>query len=477
MRWHDKSAVPESTSQSGTVKAQPDWTLIAVVLTGTFMAVLDFFIVNVAIPDLRIELGASASQIQFVVAGYAIAYGSSLLVGSRLGDIFGRRRMFLVGLAGFTLSSAACGLAPNANIVVTGRILQGFSAALLSPQILAIIAILYEGEAKARALNAYGSCMGFAAVFGQVIGGLLISTNAFGWGWRTCFLINLPIGIGALACGAKIIPESRDPRPAGLDLSGMALIGCALLAATLPLIEGRELGWPWWSWTLLGITLLLLLIFVRHERSLKSSGKHPLMDIDLFAQRSFTVGVLAQLTCYMSMASFYLVFAVYAQEGCGLSPLASGSLFIAHGIGYLFGSSSARAALRALGGQALATAAMLRCIGLAFLLLPTIAGYFERSILWMVPGLFVSGIGTGLAISPLAATVLAHVPASNIGIASGILTTSIQVGNAIGVAAIGTIFYQLLVYPEYGHAFAWSLIYLIAINAAFCLLVQFLPRD
>ena len=207
----------------------PDWLVVGLLLTGTFMAVLDFFIVNVAIPDLQRDLSASASQIQFVVAGYALAYGSALIVGSRFGDIFGRRRMFICGMILFTAASAACGLAPDARIVIVARIVQGLSAALLSPQILAILSAVYAGAAKARALNAYGFCMGLASVLGQVIGGLLIHLNLFGWGWRSCFLLNVPIGTLAVVLAGRVIPESRAPRQPNLDLPGMLLIASALV--------------------------------------------------------------------------------------------------------------------------------------------------------------------------------------------------------------------------------------------------------
>ncbi|HWE06063.1 MAG TPA: MFS transporter, partial [Rhizomicrobium sp.] len=233
------------------------------------MAVLDFFVVNVAIPDLQRDLNASSAQIQPIVAGYALAYGSVLIVGSRLGDIYGRRRMFVSGLALFTISSAACGLAPNAAVVVFARGAQGVSAALLSPQILAILSSAYQATAKARALNAYGLCMGLASVFGQVFGGLLIHVDLFGGDWRSCFLINLPIGLVAIALALRIVPESSAPMRPRLDLTGMFVISLALLAATMPLIEGREQGWPFWSWLSLAAAAILLVLFVVHENRVK----------------------------------------------------------------------------------------------------------------------------------------------------------------------------------------------------------------
>jgi EmrB/QacA subfamily drug resistance transporter len=461
-----------------TSASDPDWLLVAILLTGTFMVVLDFFIVNVAIPDLQNDLTASPAQIQFVVAGYALACGSALIVGSRLGDIYGRRRTFISGLALFTLSSAACGLAPNASVLVVARGVQGLSAALLSPQILAILSSLYQGTAKARALNAYGFCMGFASVFGQVIGGVLIHLDLFGWGWRSCFLLNFPIGLTAIVLASRILPESAAPRRPQLDLAGMILISLALLATTLPLIEGRQNAWPLWSWLSLAAAIGLFVVFVIHENRLKSLGAFPLIDLGLFSERAFSVGLLAQLIFYMSMAGFYLVFAIYMQEGRALDALQAGTIFVANGLGYLASSSVARQVSERLGRQVLALAGALRALGLGFLLL-TIAMLGETgNILWILPGLFLNGLGTGFAVAPLASNVLSRISSQHAGAAAGVLTTGIQVGNALGVAIIGMIFYGAVAAsapPSYAQAFILSLVYLIAASILLAGLAQFLP--
>jgi EmrB/QacA subfamily drug resistance transporter len=458
----------------------PDWKVVSVLLTGTFVAVLDFFIVNVAIPDLRRDLNASPAQIQFVVAGYALAYGSALIVGSRLGDIYGRRRMFVLGLALFTMASVACGLAPSAGVVVTGRVAQGLSAALLSPQILALFGSLYRATAKARALNAYGLCMGLASVFGQVIGGLLIHANFLGWGWRSCFLINLPIGVVAIALAYGIVPESRAPARPHLDLPAMALVSLALFALTFPLIEGRQQGWPLWSWISLAAAAALFAAFALWELRVKSRGALPLIDPALFSARAFSIGLLAQLIFYMGIAGFFLVLALYVQEGRGLSPLAAGTIFIANGFGYLASSSFARLVEMRLGRQVLALAGILRAGGLGLLLVTVTLSGESGSVLRLIPGLFINGIGTGFAVAPLASNVLSRIAAQHAGAASGVLTTALQVGNAVGVAIIGVIFYGALngqAPPPYAHAFALGLIYLILTSLVLAALVQFLPAE
>ena len=459
-------------------RARPDRGVVAVLLAGTFMAVLDFFVVNLAIPTMQRELGASPSQIQFIVAGYALAYGSALIVGSRLGDIHGRRRIYALGLALFTLASAACGLAPSAGLVVAARIAQGLAAALLSPQVLSILGSIYEGDAKARALNAYGVVMGLASVFGQVIGGLLMHVDAFGWGWRACFLINVPVGLLALACVSRVVPESRTPRRPGLDLAGMMLVSLALLATIFPLIEGRELGWPSWSWLCFGLAALLFVAFAWYEIRMRARGGLPLLDFGLFTDRVFSVGLLAQLTFYMSMAGFYLVLALYLQEGRGLSALGAALIFCVNGLGYMASANIARHVTARIGRQTIALAGALRAVGLGMLLWTVVTITDGGSALWLLPGLLVNGVGTGFAVAPLTTNVLAQMSPQHTGAASGALTTGLQVGNAIGVAVVGVIFFESLSHDasaSYAHAFAWSLTYLIGLSLALAALVQWLP--
>lgn len=450
---------------------------VLVLLVGTFMAVLDFFIVNVAIPDIQRDLRASDAEIELVVAGYAIAYGSALIIGSRLGDRFGRKRMFLLGVALFTASSAICGFTPNAEILVVARFIQGLGAALLSPQVLAIFGAELGPSAKAHALVAYGFVMGVASVFAQLVGGVLIGLDLLGIGWRACFLINVPIGLVALVLAARMTPESRTPSAPRLDLIGMMLAFAALTALTLPLIEGRQHGWPGWSVALLASAALLFLGFALWEVRSKRRGAVPLVDLEMFRERYFTIGLAAQITFYMGMAGFYLVLALYLQEGRGLTPLGAGLIFVANGAGYLCTSSQVGRFAERLDRQVIALAALGRAAGVGVLLYTVSKIGVAGSSLWLIPGLFVNGAGTGLAVSPLASTVLSRVETEHVGAASGVLTTGLQVGNAIGVAVIGVIFYAVLRQSpsNYAHAFASALVYLIAMSVVLMGLVQLLP--
>jgi MFS family permease len=220
------------------------WRALVVILTGSFLSFLDFFIVNIALPAIREDLGASAAQLQFVVAAYGIGFGVSLITGGRLGDIFGRRRVFLCGIAGFTLASMLCGVAPTARILIAARVLQAVTAATLTPQVLAIIRVEFAPRERALAIGLYGTSMGLASIFAQLVGGSLVSLDLFGWSWRTIFLVNVPIGLAAIGFGLRVIPESRGSSRPSLDLMGMALASCGLFLLIFPVVQGREAGWP-----------------------------------------------------------------------------------------------------------------------------------------------------------------------------------------------------------------------------------------
>jgi MFS family permease len=266
------------------------WAALPVLLAGAFMVVLDFFIVNVALPSIATDLQAGDSSLEWVVAGYGLTFAAFLILAGRLGDGLGRRRVYTIGLLLFTLTSAACGLAP-----VAARIAQGVAGAILMPQVLAIVGVTYKGPHYVRALSIYGLALGLAAVGGQVIGGALVETDFLGLGWRSCFLINIPIGIAALALTPRLVPESRADHAMRLDLTGAATVVVGLTAVLLPLIEGRELGWPTWTFVSLALAPVILTGFVRRQRRLARSGGDPLLDMRLFAERGFSAGIATQL--------------------------------------------------------------------------------------------------------------------------------------------------------------------------------------
>jgi EmrB/QacA subfamily drug resistance transporter len=440
---------------------------LLVLLAATFMTSLDIFIVNVAIPAVQSDLRAGSAAIQWVVAGFGLAVATGLITAGRLGDIFGRRRMFTVGLALFTVTSAACGFAPTAGTLVAARVLQGLSAALMSPQVLAILQTGWTGKAQARAFSMYGLTMGVGAVFGQLIGGLLIKADVLGLGWRACFLINLPVGLAALAAVPRALAESRAPRRPRLDNPGVALSTAAVVALVLPLIQGRSLGWPVWTWLCLAGSVVLFAVFVAHQRRLGAAGGDPVLDTALFRQRGFAAGALAQLVFWTGQGSFFLILALYLQAGRGLDALASGVVFLAIGAGYLLTSTAAHRLAERLGRRTVPAGALLMAAGLGALWAAVHASGTSGSLWELVPGLFLDGVGMGMVIAPLTHDALATVPAHLVGAASGAVATIQQVSGALGIALIGIVFYGAVgagAPARYPHAFGLGLAFLLVLE-------------
>jgi EmrB/QacA subfamily drug resistance transporter len=469
---------------AGSAGRPPGWAPLLVMLTGTAMTYLDFFIVNVALPSIQHRLGAGPAAVQLVVAGFTLAVAVGLITAGRLGDLYGRRRVFTIGLAAFTVASAGCGLAPGPGFLVAARVVQGAAAALMAPQVLATLGTMYAGARRARAFAAYGLTMGIAGVAGQLIGGGLITLDVAGAGWRSIFLINVPVGAAAVALVPRLVPESRGPRD-GVDLTGTALVTAALAAVVLPLVEGRQQGWPGWAWACLAVSPVLLAAFVAQQRARARAGRAPLVRLELFASRSFTAGTLAAVMFGGVPAAFFFVLALYLQEGRGLSPLVSGVVFTAVGAGYLSAMLASQRMAARLGrhtrgvpggrppGPAqLAVGGVVLAAGV--LVLAALAG--APTVLALLPGLAAAGFGIGLVLVPLTATALAGVAPAHAGAASGVVTTGLQVGGCIGVALIGVVFYGALGSGGYAHAFAVSLAALAGLAVATAAVVQLLPR-
>jgi EmrB/QacA subfamily drug resistance transporter len=450
------------------------WAPLPVVLAGTFMVVLDFFIVNVALPSMQSDLNASNGAIEWVVAGYALTSAVLLITAGRLGDQFGRRRVFSIGLALFTLASLECGIAGTAEMLVAARLVQGAAAAILMPNVLSIIGVAYAGADRARALTAYGLVMGLAAVGGQLIGGLLVQADIAGLGWRSCFLINVPIGVAALALAPRVVPESRNEYASGLDLTGTLLVTAGLTAVVLPLVEGRQHGWPAWTLMSLAAAPVLLAGFVAHQRRLAQRGGTPMLDTTLFGERTFTAGLLTQFTFWGGQASFFLVLALYLQAGRGLSAMTAGLVFTILAASYLVASMASEGLLARFGPRVLAAGALVLAAGHGLLLAAVAEVDVGGSIAPLVPGLLVIGAGMGLVIAPLTTTILSGVDEQQAGAASGMLATTQNVGNALGVAVTGVIFFGAL-HGGYAHALRLSLAELAALLVAAAALARLLP--
>jgi len=454
--------------------SNPSWSTLIVLMLGTFMVILDFFIVNVALPSIQHGLGAGEGAIEWVVAGYTLSTAVLLVTGGRLGDQFGRRRVFAVGMAIFVATSAACALAPDPAVLVVARVIQGVGAALMAPNILSILGVVYTGPARVRAISVYGMVMGLAATSGQIIGGILIRADVAGLGWRTIFWINVPIGVAALLAAPRLIPESRAQHASRLDLTGVTLITACLIAVVLPLVEGRQAGWPAWSWAALAAAVPLAIAFAVHQRRKADRGGVPLLNPRIFASWPLRAGLITQTAFWCQQAASYLVLGLYLQQGRGLSPLAAGGVFTFLAVGYLLTSFRAPALTMRFGRSVIAAGAVTAALGDAALYLATAHTGTGGSVAWLFPGLLLLGAGQGLCITPLTTTVLSHSDPATAGSVSGALSTAQQVGNSVGVAVTGVLFFGALGHG-YGLAFERSVLQMGALLLVVTALTRLMP--
>jgi len=438
------------------------------------MIVLDFFVVNVALPSMQGDLHASPSATEWVVAGYGLTFATGLITAGRLGDQHGRRRMFSIGLGLFTLASIACAAAPSPGVLVTARLAQGLAAALISPQVLSIIGVRYTGPDRLRALSAYAIVMGFGAVGGQLIGGLLIQADIAGLGWRSIFLINIPLGVAALALTPRLVPESRANHPSRLDLRGALLVTAGLTAVVLPLIEGRQQGWPAWTWVSHGAAPIVLGTFAAQQLRRSRRGDSPLLPLTLFRQRTFSGGIVTQVALWCGQASFFLVLALYLQQGRRLDALQAGLVFTILAVAYLAASLRARGLTLRYGRGLIAIGALILAAGHLLLLATVVDIGTGGPVGLLAPGLLLIGTGMGLCITPVTATVLASLEPQTAGAAAGVLSTMQQLGNALGVAVTGVLFYGALS-SGFARGFELSLAELAALATAVAALTHLLP--
>src|SRR5215468_2863911 len=420
------------------------WLTLTILLLAAFMNLLDVSIVNIAIPSIQRNLHASYADVQWALAGYTLAYALVLISGGRLGDIFGRKRLFLIGVIGFTIMSALCGAAQSPGMLIACRVAQGAMGAIMVPQVLAVIQIIFPPAERIKALAGFGVTAGLGAVSGPLLGGLLIQHNLFGLGWRPIFLINVPVGIIAVIASAMLVRESRAPRPPRLDPVGVALVSAALLLLLYPLVQGRQLGWPGWTFVSMAASAPVFALFVWWEQVKTRRDGSPLVPLRLFGHREFSVGMAIAMTFFLGIASFGLVLTLFLQLGLGFTPLHAGVTFLPFSLGILV-SSGAAARLAPRFGRGVTMAGALIMAGSMTGLIAAVHHYGAGVTTWeLVPGLVAAGLGLGAVIAPLADIVLDRVPHQDAGSASGVFNTGLQLGNSIGIAVIGVIFFALL---------------------------------
>ncbi|WP_165781244.1 MFS transporter [Streptosporangium minutum] len=455
--------------------------VLAAILVADFMELLDATIVSVAAPAIADDLGAGEAALQWMMAGYTLSAGAGLITGGRIGDQFGRRRVFLLGLAAFTLASAGCGLAPNSGVLIGMRVAQGLAAGLMIPQVFGIIRASFEPGARAKALGAYGAVLGLASVAGPLLGGVLVEADLFGLGWRAIFWVNVPIAIIALIVGARFMPESRVPGDARLDLAGAVLAAAAVVLLLLPLMQGRDWGWPWWGFLILALSLPVTALFLIRQRRLVARGGQPILDPALLRVRAFAGGLSAALLFFGALGSFFLLLSLYLQLGTGRTAFETGLVILPYAVGSIITSGiGVQFAHRAL----LVSGALVLAMSQAALLL-IVRGGADPSYWALAAPLFMGGLGLGLTAPSLVNVVLAGVPAKDAGAAGGVLTTVGQVGNAFGVAVLGVVFFTRLessftdgdgALAAYGDALTAILPWQVACYVAAAALMLLLPR-
>jgi EmrB/QacA subfamily drug resistance transporter len=467
------------SSEAAVEAAEPfplRWLAAVVMIGAALMDLIDITIVNVALPTIQSDLGATGTQLQWVVSGYMLAFAATLIVSGSFGDVLGRRRVFLVGVAVFGAASLAAGLAQTPGQLIAARVVQGAAAAAMIPQVLATFRALFAGKERGQVFGLYGAILGFASAFGLVLGGLLTSADLFGWSWRTVFLINVPIALVSLLASARVVPETRDRSAGRPDVVGAALLTAALVAIAYPLLEGRSLGWPAWLWLVLaaGLSVLAALWIVEERR--QHTRVAPLLRTGLFRTPAFSAGLIVQFAFAAGLQGFFLVFAIWLQAGMGFSPLAAGLTTVAFSVGSFLLAPVAVPLAQRFGRLVLTSGGVLLALGTLAVAFGA-DGVGDGSDPWsIVPGLLVAGAGLSLLVIPLVNVVLAAVPTEAAGGASGLFSTAQQFGGAVGVAVIGTVFFAQLESDTFTDAFTYALPIVAGLFVVAALLALVLPR-
>ena len=448
------------TGQAGTGQAgyPRRWLAAIVMIVGALMDMIDVTIVNVALPSIRRDLNASATQLEWVVSGYMLAFAAALIIAGNLGDKFGRKRLFLSGAALFGLASLAAGMSGSGAELIAARVVQGAAAAAMAPQVLATFRVIFAREERGKAFGIYGAMLGFASAIGLVLGGVLTEANLFGWEWRSVFYVNVPVAVAALIAGVRFVPETRDPAAGRPNLPGAVLLAGSLVAIVYPLLEGRQLGWPAWVWPLMaaGVAGLVGLGLFEARQSRREVQRFaPLLRAGLFRIPAFAAGMGVQLAFFAGMQGFFIAFALWLQAGEHFSPLKAGLTAVAFSVGSFFAAPVAVPLAQRHGRRILAGGAVLMVAGIAGVALAAPHVGLNGSPWPVVPGLVVAGAGLALLVIPLVNVVLAAVPAEVAGGASGLFSTAQQLGGALGVALLGTVFFGYLG----GHSFEAALVH------------------
>ncbi|MBL1080844.1 MFS transporter [Streptomyces actinomycinicus] len=446
------------------------------VLLAAALPLVDFFIVNVALPTIGSDLAAGEAVLELVVAGYGVAYAVLLVLGGRLGDLFGRRRMFLGGMAAFGLTSLACGLAPGAWSLVAARVAQGASAAAMLPQVLATIQAATSGGRRAKAMSLYGATAGLAMVAGQILGGVLVAADVAGTGWRSVFLVNVPVVVLGLVLAARFVPETRSHRPEPVDGPGTVLLAVSLLTLLAPLTEGRAAGWPLWTWLSLAAFPFAAGAFWAVERRADRAGRTPLVPPSLFAVASMRRGLVLLVPFAIGFSGFMFVIALALQQGAGLGPVRAGLALAPMAVAFLFVSLAGPRLIARYGTRVIAAGSVVQGVGVLLIVLAAWRDWPHLGLGALLPGAAVAGAGQALQLPNIMRIVLSEVPPARAGVGGGVMVTTQQSALALGVATLGTLFLTLVPHVGMRDALVTTLLVQVAGIVLTGLLSLRLPR-
>jgi EmrB/QacA subfamily drug resistance transporter len=418
------------------------WLILAVVLAAECMDLIDASVVNVAAPLIARDFHASSTALEWIVGGYPLAIGVGLITGGRLGDLLGRRRMFLFGAAGFVVASVLCGVAPDAGFLIAARLVQGLFSSMMLPQGLGVLREVFPDDEQQKAFGIFGPVIGFSAVFGPLLGGGLIDWNLFGSGWRLVFFVNVPLGVAAVLAGRRLLPANQPNRGIRLDVVGTALVTAFSLLIVYPLIQGRADGWPWWTYASMVAGVVVLGIFAVNQRRRDRAGKSSLVTPSVFAHRAYSSGLLFSLLFFGGLSGSMLCATLFLQIGQGFTPIRAAICTVPLAAGLIVGAGLSGAVLGPkFGRRTLQAGVAVSGLGWGLLIL-ALRGHGTVGFVDLLPGLFAAGAGLGLVAAPLFDIVLASVTEREIGSASGVLNAVQQLAGSIGVAVLGTVFFD-----------------------------------
>ena len=432
----------ERSQDQGVVRSRGVAT--TVLMVATFMDLMDSTITNVALPTIGKNLGATPEQLEWTVAGYVIAFATLLITGGRLGDIFGHRRIFVIGIVGFTLASLGAALSQTGDLLVTSRVLQGGFAGIMMPQVLSSVQVMFAPEERAPVLGIIGSLSALGAVGGLILGGWLVTADLLGMGWRSIFLVNVPIGVVLVVAALLFVPRSRSEHPLRPDLVGVLLGGVGVFLVVFPLTDGRAAGWAWWIWAMLTMSPFVIVAFVWQQGRMLKAHKAPLLPLPLFHDRGFASGQLVQVLSSIGNGGYVLILLYYVQSAIGFTALAAGLTLLPFALGSMAAAPLAILATKRIGKWAVLLGGLVQAAALTWVMWTiwtagaVLTGWDVTAPLTLV------GVGMMTLIMPLTSITLESVPTPDAGAASGTLTTFGQIGMVLGVALAGSVFFGIL---------------------------------